>query len=379
MSDTLSWADVDRHRLVRLCALISGSWAAAEDLAQETLLEACRNAHKVSDPSGRDRWLTAVARNVCRRWARSEASRSARRADLTDGPEVADPFDIEVELERDELAGLLDRALALLPEPTRLVLLRRYVDELSPADIAADLGVSADAVSMRISRGKLLLRRVLETELRQDAEAYGFVRPSDAGWRPTSVWCSQCGRGKLSMSVSAPDGSMSFRCAACHPTEPVLMSYYAMSNPSLARLLGPVARPTAIVGRAAGWVHDYFFAGVRSGSVQCTRCGRRTALRHYVREEEHYTLGTRRGVYAVCDACGEESCCSLGGMALSLPEVRRFRRSHPRIRALPERHVERAGRQTLVLGFSDMAARNQVDVLLDDRTLALRGVVVSHH
>jgi RNA polymerase sigma factor (sigma-70 family) len=376
MAETLTWDDVDRHRLVRLCALVSGSWAAAEDLAQETLLEACRNAHKVSDPTGRDRWLDAVARNVCLRWSRREAVLRARRSELTESADVADPFDIEVELERADLARLLDRALALLPEETRQVLVRRYVDETPPSDIAAGMGLSSDAVSMRISRGKLLLRRVLETELRSDAEAYGFVRPADACWRPTSVWCSQCGVGKLDMSTSPVDRSTSFRCSACHRA-PMLMSHYAMSNPSLARLLGAVARPSAIMGRAAGWVHDYFVAGVATGSVPCTRCGRRTALRHYVRDEDHYRPAARRGVYAACETCGEEASCSLGGMALSLPEVRRFRRSHARIRALPERYVEKAGRPTLVLGYSDTSTRDQVAVLLDDRTLEVRDVIVS--
>jgi DNA-directed RNA polymerase specialized sigma24 family protein len=41
-----------RHRLVGLCGAISGDRGAAEDLAQETLLEAWRNASKVHDPAG---------------------------------------------------------------------------------------------------------------------------------------------------------------------------------------------------------------------------------------------------------------------------------------------------------------------------------------
>jgi DNA-directed RNA polymerase specialized sigma24 family protein len=65
------WQEPERRRrLVRLCATISGDAQAAEDLAQETLLEAWRNAHKLHDPSGADRWVAAIARNVCLRWAR---------------------------------------------------------------------------------------------------------------------------------------------------------------------------------------------------------------------------------------------------------------------------------------------------------------------
>jgi Sigma-70 region 2 len=62
------WHDGQRRPLVRLCAVLTGDRDAAEDLAQETLLEAWRNAHKLHDPSGAERWVAAIARptlNVC--------------------------------------------------------------------------------------------------------------------------------------------------------------------------------------------------------------------------------------------------------------------------------------------------------------------------
>ena len=62
---------MERARLVRLCAILSGDGDAAEDLAQETLLEAWRHRHKVTDAHGVDRWLMAIARNVCLRWGRT--------------------------------------------------------------------------------------------------------------------------------------------------------------------------------------------------------------------------------------------------------------------------------------------------------------------
>src|SRR5205085_6619275 len=103
----------ERARLVRLCACLTGNCDAAEDLAQETLVEAWRHAHKLHDPSGRDRWLAAIARNVCHRWLRARGRELARHAhepldtnaaESVDGP--ADEFDVEVDLERHELAQL---------------------------------------------------------------------------------------------------------------------------------------------------------------------------------------------------------------------------------------------------------------------------------
>src|SRR5437870_3335209 len=70
----------DRARLVRLCARLTGDLDAAEDLAQETLYEAWRNAHKLHDLTGRTQWLAAIARNVCLRWTRARGRDLARLA-----------------------------------------------------------------------------------------------------------------------------------------------------------------------------------------------------------------------------------------------------------------------------------------------------------
>ncbi len=63
--DTIAEGAAERARLVRLCAYLTGDAQAAEDLAQETLVEAWRHAHKLHDPHGREPWLRAIARNVC--------------------------------------------------------------------------------------------------------------------------------------------------------------------------------------------------------------------------------------------------------------------------------------------------------------------------
>ena len=60
------WSPAQRARLVRLCAAVVGP-AAAEDVAQEALLEAWRQRAKLVDATGADAWLGAIARNVCRR------------------------------------------------------------------------------------------------------------------------------------------------------------------------------------------------------------------------------------------------------------------------------------------------------------------------
>lgn len=87
-----TWLAAERPRLVRLCTRITGDPGSAEDLAQETLIEAWRHADGLRDPSAVQAWLTGIARNVCRRWARSRGRDRSRSPVLAIGesPEFTD-------------------------------------------------------------------------------------------------------------------------------------------------------------------------------------------------------------------------------------------------------------------------------------------------
>jgi RNA polymerase sigma factor (sigma-70 family) len=373
------WDSTDRRRLVGLCASISGDPQAAEDLAQETLYEVWRNAHKLGtdadDARGHERWVNAIARNVCRRWARTQGSYRSRLAGSVEPEEIADELDLALDLERAELAELLDRALALLPTATRDVLVARYLEESSYAEIASRLGLSADAVSMRVSRGRVMLRRVLETDLRDDTEGH-LGRPARESTVTTSVWCAECGAHRLEMLVTSD--AVAFRCPHCTPDADGRTHVFDLTNPAFARLLGPVKRPTAILGRAAQWADQYFLGPAQGHEpdrmVPCTRCGHPVRVQRYLREGDEYTGGSRLGRYVDCAACGEQAASSVAGLALAQPEVRAFRRRHSRITALPLRPAGPRQAHALVLGYREASGGAGVDVRFDERTLALLSV-----
>ena len=130
----------ERDMLVRYCARFTGDAFVAEDLAQQTLLEAWRKSDTLYSRQVQEYWLLGIARNVCLRWVREHGAAVARLVRLAEpagaiDEQLADDFDLEVELERDDLARLLDRAMARLPPETREVLIQKYIQESPQAEV----------------------------------------------------------------------------------------------------------------------------------------------------------------------------------------------------------------------------------------------------
>jgi RNA polymerase sigma factor (sigma-70 family) len=318
------WQGVERARLVRLCAAISGDREAAEDLAQETLLEAWRHRHKLTDARGTDRWLAAIARNVCLRWSRT---RSRLPLPLAELPEPEAPVE-------DGIGELLE----LLPAASREAMVQRYVRDRTHDEIGRELGISPDAVAMRLARGKQALRRIL----------------AEDEWRPSGIACPHCGTRRLLMRRTRSE--IDFTCTLC-AREDVLIRY-PLENPHFARLVGDLERPTAMLRRVGEWALQYFSGG-DNAAAECTRCGRLETVRAHLRAEGN------PGLYVQCGACGEEVWSSLVGIAYALPAVRELRR-----RRLVAVREER-GLVSVVHGSVD--GGRTVEVAFDGTTYALLG------
>src|SRR5215468_9650719 len=132
----------ERWRLVGLCAVMVHNSEVAEDLAQETLYEAWRHRDRLRDDARIVEWLSGIARNVCRRWLQRQQRDAihallpptGQRDDAMGVPAATletlpGDLDLETELERAELAQLLDRAMARLPAQTRTILQEHFIDE----------------------------------------------------------------------------------------------------------------------------------------------------------------------------------------------------------------------------------------------------------
>lgn len=369
----------ERRRLVRLCARLTGDADAAEDLAQETLLEAWRHEAALRDPEQRARWLAGIARNVCLRWGRRRgrerallARLGAAQGELAPAAEeaAADEFAPEIALERDELAQLLDRALALLPPATRDVLVARYVEESAHAEIAARLRLSEGAVKVRLHRGRLALRRVLTTALRREAAAYG-PDPSDPdGWQETRIWCPDCGEHRLLGDFDHAAGRLLLRCPGCYPsgpdgfnsrcTDPALFAGVRGYKPAFARVL---------VSGAA-----YFGAALARGIAPCLSCDAEASLRFGTPPYVELWRQTPLALHVTCPRCAQTTDFSLRGLARATPQARRFWQRHPRIRTLPLRAVEHQGVAALVIAVESVAECATLDIVAARDTFQILSV-----
>ena len=361
----------ERARLVRLCAKLTGDIHAAEDLAQETLIEAWHNVHKLYDFAGHAPWLSAIARNVCLRWARRHGREVARRVRPED--RLHDAFDLDVELERSELAELLDRALALLSPDTRRVLVEQYVEEAPHAEIAARLGMSEGAVRVKLHRGKLELRRLFATHLREQAAPYGLAEPEGDVWQETRIWCAICGQRRLMGRWLRDKGDFTLRCPGCLPdyrTEP----NYNMGHTVSPSLFHGVHGYKPALSRMMASADAYYGQALLHRQVPCLTCGRPMPLRIAAPPGLSPSVMGSRGVYLACESCNSISDICLAGLVLWRPEGRHFWNEHGRIRFLPEMEREVDGQTVVVVGFESVTGHARYEVVFAGDTYQVLSV-----
>lgn len=358
-------AESERAWLVRYCARLCGQPESAEDIAQETLIEAWRNRHKLADPAGRLPWLAAIARHVARRWARAQGRDLHHLRPLEEGEEadqqpwMQESADFEHDLERAELAALLDRALALLPAETRLALIAHYVEELPQAEIAARLGLSVGTLGVRLHRGKLALRQLFATDLREEAAAFGLGGAFSAAWQELTLWCPICGQQHLQGRLDTDDLTLLIRCPAC--TAPPLLDH---NTP----IIRGATTCRAAFNRVLDWAAEYYPAALESGFARCMRCGRRAPIRPGLPFPARPGELEQVSMHVAC-TCPAVSISDLAFQALITPEGRRFYRAHPRMRLLPLAEQEVHGVAALRVSFISLTETARLDLLAARDTL----------
>lgn len=161
-----------------LRSLAGGDEATADDLAQETFIRAWQSLGSFRQLSSFATWLHRIAYRL---WLDHSKSAAARHevASLDDGWHTDDPeaaaaptllaaehclqADRRDELQAQERAARLHRALSHLSSAERTCLTLFYLQEMSTRRIAALTGMAEGSVRSHLSRGRAHLRVLLQS------------------------------------------------------------------------------------------------------------------------------------------------------------------------------------------------------------------------
>jgi RNA polymerase sigma-70 factor, ECF subfamily len=127
----------------------------AEELTQQTFVEALRRRATFDGRSDIITWLCAIGRNKLvdhyRRSGREQQRHLRLAAEWTDGR--ADAWS------QHELQASVEAGLARLPGEQRIVLVLRYLDQMPVREIATTIGRSEKATESLLSRAREAFRR----------------------------------------------------------------------------------------------------------------------------------------------------------------------------------------------------------------------------
>ena len=170
-----------RHnpRVYRTIRSLLRDEAEVEDAMQQTYLLAYTHLADFAGASSFATWLTRIALNE----ALGRLRRRVRLAPVEEPSALEDHVPATEETPEDnaatrEAAVLLERSIDRLPDLYRTVLMLRDVEQLSTAEAAEVLGVTEEAVRIRLHRGRRALREALAAEVgRGVTHAFQFLAP----------------------------------------------------------------------------------------------------------------------------------------------------------------------------------------------------------
>ncbi|MEO6778437.1 MAG: RNA polymerase sigma factor [Gemmatimonadaceae bacterium] len=148
-------------RCARLAIRLLGDSDDADDAVQDAFIRAYLSLDSYQERDRFSSWLLCIVANRCK----SAADTARRRATAADEwgrsqPDLTHATDAHADRDH-ALAHHLNKALGALPDATRAVVVRKYEDGASYAELSADTGIAISALKMRVARGSAQLRRTL--------------------------------------------------------------------------------------------------------------------------------------------------------------------------------------------------------------------------
>ncbi|MCB2156390.1 RNA polymerase sigma factor [bacterium] len=137
---------------------VTGDPEMTRDIAHDTFVRAFSTLGNLRSESRLSSWLYSMARNIAHEHLR-KAERGRRALANQPAPEVISVPEMLVEKER---LRQLEEALHSLPEPHRVVLGLKYMNNMSCREIADALDIGLEAAKSRLFEARKVLRARME-------------------------------------------------------------------------------------------------------------------------------------------------------------------------------------------------------------------------
>ncbi|WP_198667662.1 SigE family RNA polymerase sigma factor [Glycomyces dulcitolivorans] len=168
--DFTEWAAAKSRMLLRSAYLLTGNWTTAEDLVQLTLTKTYLAWDKISSAESIDSYTKRILFNTNASWWRKRTNHERPTDYIREsGSDRGSDF-----TERGAIRDAMWRHVTALPKRQRAILVLRYYEHRTDAEIAEILGISVGTVKSQSSRALAGMRKRFESP----AVALGLVAPS---------------------------------------------------------------------------------------------------------------------------------------------------------------------------------------------------------
>ena len=147
-------ADVERYRpmLFRLAYSTTGDLSVCDDIVWEVFMKLYTHKGSFDSEDGKKAWLIRLTVNKSHNHTKSRWQK--KRSELSEAMQIG-------EIPRDDIIALRE-AMKTLKKGYREVIFLHYFEGYTAAEISRMLKISPSAVTTRLQRGRMMLKRFLE-------------------------------------------------------------------------------------------------------------------------------------------------------------------------------------------------------------------------
>lgn len=159
-----AWAEIYQTHfalIYRRVKLLTGKMSVAEEITQETFMQAMLSISKYRKTARFSTWLFGIAHNLVRNhWRSVQSTQSAHdRLETVSSLQGRSGMD-ERYLEQKRIEAIY-AALETLPDTLRVVFVFRYFEGMSSGEVASALNLNVNNVDARASRARRRIKAIL--------------------------------------------------------------------------------------------------------------------------------------------------------------------------------------------------------------------------